>query len=278
MIETVDELIKGAYDLHVHSSPDVVPRKLSDIELANKAREAGMAGILIKNHFVDTSSRAILVREIMNGINVFGGIALNNSVGGLNPAAVEISLKLGAKEVWMPTVHSLNHRNKLGKKEGLFILNNRGKLKKEIYKILEIIASFDAILGTGHLSIKEIMVLVEEAIKLKIRKILITHPEYWITFIPIETQIILSNLGVFFERCYYSSTLKGNNNVKFDQIIEYINKVGFQSTVISTDLGQKNNPDPISGLKIIVSNLLKANVQESKIKRMIIDNPNYLIS
>ncbi len=278
MIEMVDEIIKGAYDLHVHSSPDIVPRKLSDIKLAIEAKKAGMAGILIKNHFVDTSSRALLVKEIIDGINIFGGIVLNNSVGGLNPAAVEISLKLGAKEVWMPTVDSLNHRNKLGKREGLFILNNKGKLKKEVYEILELVASYNVILGTGHLSVPEILVLTEEAISLKIKKILITHPEFWVTFIPIETQIILGKKGGFFERCYYSSTLKGDKNVKFDQTVEYINKVGFQSTVISTDLGQKNNPNPITGLKIVISNLLKANIQENDIKKMIVDNPNYLIS
>ncbi len=276
-MDIVHEFIKGAYDLHVHSSPDIVPRKMNDIELAREAKKAGMGGILIKNHYTETSSRAALVKEIVGDIDVFGGIVLNLSIGGLNPYAVEISLKLGAKEVWMPTVDSLNHRGKLGEKGGLYVLDERGRLKKEIYEILELIASFNVILGTGHLSIPEIFVLVDEAAKLKIRKILITHPEFWITSIPVENQIELSKRGVFFERCYYSSTLSGDKKVGFNQVIDHINKVGFENTVISTDLGQKDNPNPVEGLKLVISNLLKAGVATDTVKKMVIDNPCYLL-
>ncbi len=273
----VREFIKGAYDLHVHSSPDIVPRKKNDIELAREAKDAGMRGILIKNHYVETSSRAALVKEVVNDISVYGGIVLNLSIGGLNPYAVEISLKLGAKEVWMPTVDSLNHRCKSGKKDGLYVLDEKGRLKKEVYEILELIATFNVILGTGHLSTPEIFVLVDEAAKLKVRKILITHPEFWITSISVEKQIELRKKGVFFERCYYSSTLSSDRKVEFNQIIDHINKVGFESTIISTDLGQKGNPNPVEGLKIVVSNLLKAGVAACKIKKMVRDNPRYLI-
>ncbi len=273
----VNELIKGSYDLHVHSFPDIVPRKLNDIELALEAKEAGMQGILIKNHHVDTTSRTYLVKQIIKGIEIFGGITLNKSVGGLNPDAVDISLKLGAKEIWMPTIDSLNHKSKTKKKSGIYILDEKDKLKKEVYEILENISKHQVILGTGHLSLKEIFALIKNAKEMKIEKIIITHPEFWITFVPIEIQLELSKYGVFFERCYYSSTLSGDKRVDFKWVIECIRKVGPDSTIISTDLGQKGNPSPVEGMKIIISELLKNNFSESEIRKMISDNPKSLV-
>ena len=278
MSKLVNELIKGAYDLHVHSYPDMVPRKLNDIELALEAKKVGMHGILIKNHHIDTTSRTYLVKQIVKGISIFGGITLNNSVGGLNPDAVDVSLKLGAKEIWMPTVDSLNHRSKIKKEGGIYILDEKDDLRKEIYEILESISKYQVILGTGHLSLKEIFTLIKKAKEMKIEKIVVTHPEFWITYIPIKTQLELSKYGVFFERCYYSSTLNGDKRVDFKWVIECIKKVGLDSTIISTDLGQKYNPSPVEGMKVIISELLEANFRESEIRKVISDNPKSLVT
>ena len=68
-----------------------------------------MKAILLKCHHENTVSRAYLVQRVIPGIRVFGGIVLNYYVGGINPAAVEASLRLGGKEVWMPTVDAGYH-------------------------------------------------------------------------------------------------------------------------------------------------------------------------
>src|SRR5438093_12932568 len=106
--ETVRGLLEGAYDTHVHSDPDVLPRKFDDIELVRRGKEAGMGGFVLKSHYICTADRATLIRRTFPGINVYGGIALNNSVGGLNPVAVDIAGRLGNKVVWLPTVDSAN--------------------------------------------------------------------------------------------------------------------------------------------------------------------------
>src|SRR5687767_7121390 len=98
------DLLRGAIDTHVHSFPDVVARKLDDLALVEQARAAGMRGILLKSHVFSTAERAWLLRKLYPDFLTFGGITLNHSVGGLNPKAVEAALKLGAVQVWMPTL------------------------------------------------------------------------------------------------------------------------------------------------------------------------------
>ena len=101
-------LLQGAVDTHVHSSPDLVARKLDDFELVRQAKERGMAGLVLKNHFFTTALRAQLVAAQIPGIAVVGSIVLNQPQGGINPWAVEAACRGGAKVVWMPTAHSEN--------------------------------------------------------------------------------------------------------------------------------------------------------------------------
>jgi hypothetical protein len=152
------DLLEGAIDIHIHSAPDVYPRILNDIELALQAKDMGMRAILIKD------------------FPVFGGIALNLSVGGLNPHAARVSLKMGAKTVWLPTLHS---RDFVAKKShvahlageigddlrGLYVLNEQGLPKEELYPIFQLINEHDSSLATGHVSIEEAKAVVREAAK-----------------------------------------------------------------------------------------------------------------
>jgi hypothetical protein len=102
------ELVRGAYDLHVHTSPDIMPRSASDLELAQRCRQWGLAGFVIKSHYVPTAARAALVRSLVPEVDVLGALVLNAAVGGINPLAVEIAAREGARIVWMPTVDALN--------------------------------------------------------------------------------------------------------------------------------------------------------------------------
>jgi len=103
--DNVTALLKGAIDFHIHSAPDVYPRLLNDVELALSAKENGMRAILVKNHYFETAGRAQIASDVAD-FKVFGGIALNLTNGGINKHAVKMALKLGAKQVWLPTVHS----------------------------------------------------------------------------------------------------------------------------------------------------------------------------
>ncbi|MER3420041.1 MAG: cytosolic protein, partial [Chloroflexota bacterium] len=106
--ETVRGLLRGAFDMHVHSAPDVLSRKFNDVELARRTIAAGMAGFVLKSHYICTADRATLIRTLFPEVQAFGGLTLNNSVGGLNPIAVDIAGRLGNKVVWLPTVDSAN--------------------------------------------------------------------------------------------------------------------------------------------------------------------------
>src|SRR5438132_6585717 len=105
------ELVRGAYDLHVHTSPDIMPRSASDLELAHRCRQWGLAGFVIKSHYVPTAERAALVRSLLPDVDVLGALVLNSAVGGMNTMAVEIAARAGARIVWMPTFHSVNERS-----------------------------------------------------------------------------------------------------------------------------------------------------------------------
>ena len=130
------DVLEGAVDLHVHSAPDVDERRFSDIELASEAARARMAAILIKSHQNSTVERAWLVSRFISGIRVFGGLVLNETVGGLNPSAVSLALSMRAKEVWMPTRSALNHRRHEALPGGITVLNDRGELVPAAEEIL----------------------------------------------------------------------------------------------------------------------------------------------
>src|SRR5208282_6917456 len=112
--ETDSKLLMGACDLHVHSAPDLYVRFMNDLEIAKDAADAGMKAVVLKCHVEDTAGRAYLVRKAVPGVQTFGGVVLNHAVGGLNPTAVEASIGLGGKIVWMPTRDSKKHRAHFG--------------------------------------------------------------------------------------------------------------------------------------------------------------------
>jgi len=276
------EICKDAIDMHIHSSLDLIPRKLNDIEVARQAKEAGMRAILLKNHFESTVGRAYLVQNIVGDeIKVFGGCVLNFPVGGINSEAVDVAIKLGAKEIWMPTIHSKNHiikmeSNKLDNK-GIYILNKKGKLNSSVYDVLELISKSGVVLGTGHLSTQEIILLVKEAHKMGIEKILITHPEWWLVDMNLDLQLELSKEGAYFERCIYFLTEKRNKKGVFSTIVESIRKVGVESTVLATDFGQEFNPTPTLGLAWYIRNMLESGFKEKELDVMLKRNPSILL-
>jgi hypothetical protein len=102
------EAIQGACDLQVHVAPDVIARRTDDIDLATDFLGRGLRGFVLKSHYVPTAERAKVVARAVPGIVSYGAIALNHSVGGLNPVAVEIAGRSGNKIVWMPTVDAAN--------------------------------------------------------------------------------------------------------------------------------------------------------------------------
>ncbi|MCX6723169.1 MAG: DUF6282 family protein, partial [Candidatus Staskawiczbacteria bacterium] len=231
----------------------------------------GMKAVILKNHNDSTVLRAFYVQKIVRDINVFGGIVLNDYCGGINPVAVKNALELGAKIIWFPTTSAKNHRRYFKQHGGITIIK-KGVLNKETIEVLRLIKQYDAILATGHLSFAEIKCLIKEAKSLKIKNIIVSHPESKIINLSLSEQKDIALGGVFFERCYFPVT-DPKQLLPINKIIEGIKLLGCDSTILATDLGQSFNLSPIDGFKEYLSKLIEGGVSQEEIKVMINKNP-----
>ena len=280
----VMDLLHGAIDIHIHSAPDVYPRILNDIELAQQAKEMGMRAILIKNHFTETAGRARLASEATDFL-VFGGIALNMSVGGLNAHAVRSALKLGAKTVWMPTLHSRkfvadkSHVAHLAGEigddlQGLFVLNEDGSLKDELYPIFDLVTEHGASLATGHLSKEEAKVLVREAAKRGVKKIIVTHPLASFVDYSVDEMKVVRDLGAnWLEHVCNDTTRQVSHPITREALFSGIKAIGAKHCIMSTDAGQWLNPVPAQQMGIYIQDMLSFGFSEKNIRTMVSDNP-----
>ncbi len=266
--------LNGVIDLHVHAGPDVRPRKLTGLELARAARAAGMRGLLLKNHHAPTVLAAAALREAVPGLEVFGGLALNESVGGLNPAAVEAALKMGATAIWMPTLDAAHERAFRGQHgTGITVLDDRGRLRAAVHEILRLIAPSQAILGLGHLSLPEMRAVVQAARECRVTRLLVNHPEINFLDLAPTAQRELAGPGVYFERCY----VRANSAVDWDGFAGGIRAVGVATTVLATDLGQPDNPDPVSGMHAMLQELARRGFTRPELEIMACRHPAALL-
>jgi len=274
--------LTGFIDLHVHSAPDNVPRRLDDFELAREAAAAGMKGILLKSHCTITADRATLATAHSGvGIQLWGGLALNDPVGGFNPAAVQAALAMGAREIWMPTRNTLNENRRDGKGEhGLTIFDENRRIRDEVHTILRLIAEADVILGTGHISVEETLALVPVARAAGVKRLLITHPAAPFTDFPLDAQGELARQGCFFERCWVFTTPlldKMGAYVSPARLLNDIRQVGWETTVLATDFGQTQNPSSVEGIRAFAAACLDDGFSEAQVRRMAAENPAALV-
>ncbi|MEG3927235.1 MULTISPECIES: DUF6282 family protein [unclassified Microcoleus] len=203
IINLPQSIIEGAIDFHIHSSPDVIPRRLDDFEVAKLAAGAKMKAVVLKNHYASTAGRAVLVNKIVAEIEVFGGIVLNHSVGGINPEAVDAMHRIGGKYgkvVWLPTVDAEHHLQVFHKpRMGIKVAEN-GKVLPETAAVLKIVAKENLVLETGHISSEEVMAVVGAANLLNIKNILITHAMADVPGLSLENMQKAAQMGAFLGR------------------------------------------------------------------------------
>ena len=290
------ELVRDAYDVHIHIGPDVMKRRITDLELAPRFRERGMAGFVLKSHYVPTAERASLVRFCFPEVDALGAITLNGSVGGVNPVAVEIAARSGAQVVWMPTVDSQNQKSCLdaaphGATPPMWaqlqqdlsdagmqaptanVLTETGDLLEETRHVLEIIAKHDMTLATGHLHGNESAQIIETARAMGVKRIMVTHPEFTSQKIDKENQKNLAKNGALLERCL-TTPLTGK--VSWDVWLENIRDVGPENSVISSDLGQPFNPPVEDGLAIAADILIENGFTQDEVRLMTVHNSRWL--
>lgn len=258
----------------MHSTPEVDRRRFNDLELARAAKE-GMGAILVKSHQKSSVERVWLVAQCVPGVRVYGGLVLNEIVGGLNLGAVRLALQLGSRQIWMPTRSARNDRLYHDQQGGISILDEQSELLPVVEEILRAVSQSDCILGTCHLSPLETSVLVDAARRLGVPKILVTHPEWGPTYHSFEAQEELAEgSNVFSERCFVSTT----HLCLFETIEPAITETGVERTILSTDLGPPETPPPAEGLRLYAERLRSTGFSVDQIRVMMQANPESLLA
>lgn len=286
----------GLIDLHVHAGPSVMPRALDGGDMLLEAEAAGYSAFVIKDHYFPTMMSTELVEKHLgrSGCRVFGGLALNNSVGGINLKAVDAACAMGAKIIWMPTVSALRHKEMhqghglafpgskgmTVEENSIYYLDETGALKPEVEEVLQYLKDRpEVILATGHGSRQEVDALVRRAAELGIPRILVNHPHYMIGA-TIEDMAAWSRLGAFIElnaTVFVPESRFCTNDI--GECRQIIDAVGLEKIVLDSDYGQNKNGSPVAGLKKFIEMLKETcGLDEAAVKQVSEDNPSWLLS
>jgi hypothetical protein len=296
MKDIVERLLDGSVDLHVHPYPSPFPRRMDAAEAAQRAADAGMRAIVVKSHHHDTATDVAALRAHgidASGIDVFGGIALNTQVGGLNPHAVNLSLAMGGKVVWFPTIaspkHIEHHREHpqlkfpslavdLIPEEPIDVFaNGDGKLRPEVHEILRMIGEADAVLASGHMPAQSIIAVFAAAKEHGVRRMIVNHPNFVIEASKDEVKQLVE-LGALIEHslCMYDEE-SSFHNWQIDTLVDWVRWVGPEHSSLGSDLGQAGNPFPADSFRKICARLLEAGMSEAEVRMLVADNPARLI-
>lgn len=293
-MDRVAKILEGAVDLHVHPAPSPLPRRLDAAEAAKLAEEAGFAAIVVKSHHHSTVMDVLALQSwALQGaqVGLYGGVALNGPVGGLNPRAVDLALKMGGKIVWFPTISSPQHIRhhaehpdlkfpklavRLLPEEPVDVLE-AGALRPEVYAILESIRDAGAILASGHMAPDRITAVLEAAREVGVERMLVNHPNFVIEATHDDARRWVA-LGAVIEHslCMYDDE-SSFYHWDLDTLVAWIEAIGPEHSTLGSDLGQMSNPLPTDSFRKIVAKLLDRGLGEDDVKRMVRDNPARLL-
>jgi hypothetical protein len=266
------DLVVGAIDLHCHHGPD--PHRARSVDAAEAVAEAavmGLAAVVLKSHAYPTGPVAMLMQKTVERLRVFGGICCDHEVGGLNPAAVEVALRTGAKIVWMPTFSSVVDRRKLRLGgPGIPVMDGTGRLVPAAEEIVRLVGQYGGILATGHVDLPELFALVDGARALGV-PVVMTHA--------LETQVgadhtlaharELAERGAVIELTYLTC-MPGGFAATHDPatFAHAMMAIGPERVVMSTDFGQAQSPHPAEGMRMFIDEMLRCGVSAAAIDLM----------
>jgi len=273
------QTLNGVVDIHAHCDPDSIPRSIDAIDLAKLARDRGIRALVLKNHYEPTESLAFLVRKVVPGIELFGGIALNRTVGGINPAAVErmTGVKGGwGRVVWMPTFDAEN-QVKYSKESRPFVsVSKGGVLVPEVREVIALIAKHHLTLATGHSSPQEDLMLIREARAAGVQSIVVTHGMLPPVGMNVEQMREAARLGAYIE-FVYNALIGPSKAFEIAEYAQAMRAVGPEHCILSSDLGQAGNPLHPDGLEAFFAALRGQGFTVAEIERMAKVNPARLL-
>lgn len=288
MNQSINQIIKSSIDLHYHIGPEIIPRKFDNLLELDNCEKNNITGIALKNHFYPTAP-FINQYKTKTNLDYIGSLVLNNFVGGLNSEAIYASSLISDKPiiVWFPTVNAENFLNNsvseipsewVNKKN--FITRNTSKIKpvrltyNEVIDVLQTIKKTKSILATGHISAKESIKLVNKALNIGVKKVIITHPIYQKINMSIDDQIYLAKKGCYIESCYSMYSI---DKIPIDKIAYQIKKVGPDQIILSSDVGQKFSSLSSQALFYFAKLLLKEGISMDMLYRMLVTNTNKIV-
>ena len=272
-------LLAGTIDIHVHSDPDNVPRSIDGIEVAKLAQAKGMRGIVLKNHYESTAGLAFLARKQTAGVEVFGGIDLNLTVGGMNPVAVEHMTQVAGgwgRFVWMSTFDAENQVRYSKENRPFVSVAHNGELLPETKAVIAVVAKHGLVLATGHVSPQEALLLLREGRRQGVQHMVVTHALGAPILMDVQHMQEATRLGALIE--FVGSTLAdAGAAARMERFADAIRKVGPQFCILSSDLGQKGNPLPPDGFGEFLAAMRARGFSEQELDRMSKQNPARLL-
>jgi hypothetical protein len=269
------QTLEGAVDMHAHTDPDGTPRSIDAIDLAKLAKSRGMRAIVLKNHYEPTASLAYIVRKEVPGIEVFGGISLDLTVGGVNPAAVEWMTKMKGgygRVVWLPTFDSENQVRMSKDKRPFASVVQDGAVTPAVSQVIALAAKHNLVLETGHSSPSEALIIIREAKRQGVQNVLVTHAMSSPVNMSVAQMQEAAKLGACLELVWVRP---GSAAAK--AYVNAIRTVGAESIVLSSDLGQPANPLHPDGLLAMYQYLASQGIATVDIDRMAKTNPARLL-
>jgi hypothetical protein len=269
----------GAIDIHVHSLPDDRPRSIDAIDVAKLASSRKMRAIVLKNHYESTAGLVYLVRKLVPGIEVFGGIDLNLTVGGINPSAVEHMTRVTGgwgRIVWMPTFDAENQVRYSKENRPFVSVSGNGDLLPAVKQVIGLIAKHRLVLATGHSASTEGLMLLREGRRQGVQHMVVTHAINAPVLMDVPQMQEAAKLGAFIE-FVGSSMTTADAQTRVDRMAEAIRKVGPEFCILSSDLGQQGNPLPPDGFGAFLVAMRARGFSEQEVARMSKQNPAQLL-
>jgi hypothetical protein len=294
MAADIDGLLRGAVDLHLHPGPSPFPRRIDHLQAARHYEEAGFRAFVAKSHHHCTAfDIAAIGPHGLDELAVeeFGGIALNGPVGGINPHAVDVALRMGARVVWLPTIaadrHICFHHEhpdafphpsvKMIEERPVEVLDAGGELLPETRQVLELIGEAGAVLASGHLSPAEIVTVFTAAREVGADRLLLNHPNFIVEASPEDAERLVE-LGTFVE---HNLSLYDEDSVfcrwPVAELARWIEQIGPEHTILASDLGQAKNPLPADSYRKVLGQLLELGIEEAALRAIVADNPAALL-
>jgi hypothetical protein len=274
-VTTAHAQLQGVVDIHCHQDPDSVPRSIDAIDLAKLAKQAGMRGLVLKNHYESTASLAYIVRKIVPGLDVFGGIDLNRSVGGVNPAAIERMVLVKGnygRVVWLPTFDAENQVRYSKENRPFASVSRNGELLPETREVIALAAKHSLTLETGHSSATECLMVIREAKRAGVKNVIVTHAAIAPIHMTVAQMKEAASLGAWIE-FVYNALIGPNKEFTPADYAKAIRDIGPAHCILSSDLGQAANPVHTEGLIAYFAAMEKAGLLRADIELMSRTNP-----